>query len=90
MLGSWRGSGTLYINKRIRSQIYQMNTPCPKRLTHYDFTYIADEYNPRGRRDLTPIFELCLHSDVCPPTPPNTPIGQKSYYGKKRVIKANI
>lgn len=66
-----------------------MNTPCPKRLTHYDFTYIADEYNPRGRRDLTPIFELVMEYEY-PPTPPNTPISQKSYYGKERMIKAKF
>lgn len=68
-----------------------MSTPCPKRLSHYDFTYIDDEYDPSGRRDLTPIFELVIDESVCPPTPPPTPKkGQKSYFGKKRLIKADI
>lgn len=68
-----------------------MTTPCPKRLTHFDFTYIPDDYDPLGRRDLTPIFELLADPDVCPPTPPPTPRkGQKAYYGKTRLIKADI
>jgi hypothetical protein len=61
-----------------------MSTPCPARLTHFYIDY-EDEWNPRGRRDLTPIFELGL-----PPTPPPTPVKQKSYFGKVRLIKADI
>lgn len=64
-----------------------MNTPCPKRLTHYDFTDIQNEYNPRGRLELAPIFELV--KDVCPPTPPPSPV-QKNYYGRRRLPEAKI
>jgi len=67
-----------------------METPCPKRISHLEMDLWEDEYKPRARRDLTPIFELVIE----PITPPNTPekktIGQKSYYGKKRLIKADI
>lgn len=66
-----------------------MNTPCPKKLTHYDFTLIEDDYHPRGRIELAPIFELAMEPEL-PPTPPPTPVKQKSYFGKKRLPKADI
>lgn len=88
MCQSMSDQGTFFIKtENSYTDHYQMNTPCPKRLTHYDFTTIADEYSPRGRLDLTPIFELCM--DYCPPTPPNSPV-QKGYYGKKRLPKAQL
>jgi len=67
-----------------------MQSPSPtETYMKYYFKLLEDEYNPKGRRDLTPIFELVKIFDL-PPTPPNTPVKQKSYYGKKRLIKADI
>lgn len=66
-----------------------MNTPCPVRLTHCDFTYARPEYRPEGRRDLGPIFELV--AEEYPPTPPPTPNPkQKAYFGKRRMKEADI
>lgn len=61
-------------------------TDCP-----YDpvmcFLYFQEEieYSPRGRLELAPIFELVKQFT----TPPNRPV-QKSYYGRRRLPKAQI
>lgn len=60
-----------------------MNTPTPYRLNHFYIDY-EDEYNPIGRRDLGPIFELVLEEPITPPPTPTKKIGQKSYFGKQR------
>lgn len=39
--------------------------------------FVKETYDPRGRRDLTPIFELVAEFDLAE-------LKQKSYYGKLR------
>jgi len=65
-----------------------MQTPPPtpiKKLHHEYDIYAPTDYHPRGRRDLTPIFELV--AEMCQPQ-----FKQKSYRGKKRIllIKADL
>lgn len=55
-----------------------MNSPCPNKQRQVNsFVYFPDEYHPRGRRDLTPIFELVMESTtmlpITPITQPPTP-----------------
>jgi len=73
-----------------------METPTPKRTfdkfledMFIELNMYDDEWEPRGRLELTPVFELVVDDDSNPiPTPPPTPekkIGQKRYYGRKRI-----
>jgi len=62
-------------------------TPCPNKMEQYKYETIEQEWNPRARIELGPIFELCKDIEY-PPTPPNTPtLGQKKYYGRVRKLQ---